>query len=87
MKQPEQLLNAQKESDKRLKTLVSEIRATSKQIKKRRHSPTPKFQFKRYKIQYDLNKGVLDKIENALELSDDEQCCLVFSGGAFRKTQ
>ena len=77
----QQLLDAQKESDERLKTLESEIRATSKQIKKRKHSPTPEFKFKRNKIQYDLNKSVLDKIENALELSDDEQRCLVLNEG------
>ena len=33
----------------------------------------PEFKFKRNKIQYDLNKSVLEKIETALDISDDEE--------------
>ena len=33
----------------------------------------PEFQFKRNKIQYDLNKSVLEKIETALDVSDEER--------------
>jgi hypothetical protein len=69
-----QLLDAQKESDQRLQTPETEIKAKGKQTsKKREHSPMPEFKFKRNKIQYDLNKSVLEKIGTALDVSDDEE--------------
>lgn len=70
----QQLLDAQRESDKRLKTLEKEVKATNKQSgRKREHSPVAEFKFKRNRVQYDLNKSVLNKIEAALDVSDDEE--------------
>ena len=68
------LLDAQKESDQRLKSLEHEIKETGKRAsKKRERSPAPDFKYKRNKIQFDINKSVMEKIENALETSDDEE--------------
>ena len=33
----------------------------------------PEFKYKRNKIQFDINKSVMEKIENALEMSEDEE--------------
>ena len=68
------LLDAQKESDQRLKSLEHEIKETGKQAsKKRERSPSPEFKDKQNKIQFDINKSVMEKIENALEILDDEE--------------
>ena len=68
------LLDAQKESDQRLKSLEHEIKETGKRAsKKRERSPAPEFKYKRNKIQFDINKSVMEKIETALEISDDEE--------------
>ena len=68
-----QLLEAHRESDQRLIALEKELKTTSKQIgRKREHSPVAEFKFKRNKVQYELNKSVLKKIEAALEESDEE---------------
>ena len=33
----------------------------------------PEFKYKRNNIQFDINKSVMEKIENALDMSDDEE--------------
>ena len=35
--------------------------------------PHAKFNYKSNKIQFDINKSVMEKIENALDMSDDEE--------------
>ena len=72
----QQLLNGQRESDQRLKTLEKQLKdknAKQSSARKREHSPTPEFKYKRNKVQYELNKSILDKIETALDASDDEE--------------
>ena len=49
--------------------------------KKRECSPAPEFKYKRNKIQFDINKSVMEKIENALEMSDDEERCATLNEG------
>ena len=49
--------------------------------KKRECSPAPEFKYKRNKIQFDINKSVMEKIENALEMSDDEKRCATLNEG------
>ena len=68
------LLDAQKESEERLKSLENEVKETGKRAsRKRERSPVPEFKYKRDKIQFDINKSVMEKIENALDMSDDEE--------------
>ena len=70
----QKLLDAQKESEERLKSLENEVKETGKRAsRKRERSPVPEFKYKRNKIQFDINKSVMEKIENALEMSDDEE--------------
>ena len=69
------LLDAHKESNQRLKSLEHEIKETGKQAsKKRERSPAPEFKYKQNKIQFDINKSVMEKIENALEMSEVVVC-------------
>ena len=54
--------------------LEHEVKETGKLAsKKRERSPMPEFKYKRNKIQFDINKSVIEKIENALDMSDDEE--------------
>ncbi|CAB4014735.1 Hypothetical predicted protein [Paramuricea clavata] len=72
----QQLLNGQRESDQRLKTLEKQLKDTNAKqsyARKWEHSPTPEFKYKRNKVQYELNKSILGKIETALDASDDEE--------------
>jgi hypothetical protein len=69
-----ELLAFNKATDRRLKSLEDEVKATSKRVngRKRERSPVPEFKYKRNRTQYEFNRKVLDKIETALEASDEE---------------
>ena len=56
----QKLLDAQKESEERLKSLENEVKETGQRAsRKRDRSPVPKFKYKRNKIQFDVNKRVM----------------------------
>ena len=69
----QELLALNKETDRRLRTLEDEVKATGKRVsRKRDRSPVPEFKYKRNRTQYEFNNRVLNTIETALEASDDE---------------
>ena len=41
----------------------------------------PEFKYKHNNIQFDINKSVMENIENALDMSDDEECCATLNEG------
>ena len=70
-----ELLAFNKATDRRLKSLEDEVKATGQRIsRKRERSPVPDFKYKRNRTQYEFNRRVLEKIETALEASDEEEC-------------
>jgi hypothetical protein len=57
-----------------LEKQLKETNAKQSYARKREHSPTPEFKYKRNKVQYELKKSILGKIETSLDASDDEEC-------------
>lgn len=41
----------------------------------------PDFKYKCNRIQFDINESVIEKIENALDMSDDEERCTTLKEG------
>lgn len=69
-----ELLAFNKATDRRLKSLEDEVKATGQRVsRKRERSPVPDFKYKRNRTQYEFNRRVLEKIETALEASDEEE--------------
>lgn len=76
------LLKSHKETDRRLKALEAEVKSTGKRVsQKRERSPAPEFKYKRNRSQYEFNQKVLDKIETALEVSDEDERSTALSEG------
>ena len=69
-----ELLLFNKATERRLKSLEDEVKAAGKRAgRKRERSPVPDFKYKHNRTQYDFNRKVLNKIETALEASDEEE--------------
>ena len=76
-----QLLQQQQANATELRRLQSELASSSTKVSKKQQAPDPEFRFAGNKKQYELNRDVVEKIDEALESVDaDEQSAKLNEG-------